>query len=477
MRPRYAGEAQEYLVKMIAEVLRGSVGLRKGEVDERVRELEAYGHYRFVRGFYEIMLDRCEFVQAYQGSPRRLRELAFEAMSRRGEYTRKAARMALEDVAEQVGVSVDEILNAMWADLPENMILKSFNEPDVKDVIYEYNFRLLGSELRGAGEIKVWVLDRWQELLWAVKRLELMYQLEEGHGGSSLVVYGPAYMLHGSKAYGDRISLLLEAIVRAKRWSIRARVGRGELVADSDDPVRSGKGELTFDSEVERRFYRDFASIGTGWRIIREPGPLRAGNSVFLPDFAFEKNGIRVYMEIVGFWTQDYLERKIRKLVEANLKNMIVAVDAKNAKKMPQLPGHIIAYSEVPDAFKVKEVLSEIEKPIREQELERAMSVKVEGEFISLKRLAEMAGVSQEVMKEAIMKRVPEGYLFDGDNLISHRAAESLREQVLSLGTDDANSAIEMLRGKGIEASVTTLTTIGVKVKWHGLEARIDLSS
>jgi hypothetical protein len=36
----------------------------------------------------------------------------------------------------------------------------------------------------------------------------------------------------------------------------------------------------------------------------------------FIPDFAFEKYGIRVYLEIVGFWTNDYLVRKIQKIAD-----------------------------------------------------------------------------------------------------------------------------------------------------------------
>jgi uncharacterized protein len=36
----------------------------------------------------------------------------------------------------------------------------------------------------------------------------------------------------------------------------------------------------------------------------------------FIPDFAFEKYGIRVYLEIVGFWTNDYLVRKIQKITD-----------------------------------------------------------------------------------------------------------------------------------------------------------------
>jgi len=33
-----------------------------------------------------------------------------------------------------------------------------------------------------------------------------------------------------------------------------------------------------------------------------------------IPDFSFEKEGMKAYLEVVGFWTENYLTRKIQKL-------------------------------------------------------------------------------------------------------------------------------------------------------------------
>ena len=42
--------------------------------------------------------------------------------------------------------------------------------------------------------------------------------------------------------------------------------------------------------------------------------PLVAGGKAMIPDFLFERFGRKVYFEIVGFWTREYLERKAEKL-------------------------------------------------------------------------------------------------------------------------------------------------------------------
>nr|MDQ3975464.1 DUF790 family protein [Thermoproteota archaeon] len=73
----------------------------------------------------------------------------------------------------------------------------------------------------------------------------------------------------------------------------------------------------TFDSSVEQKFAVKFEQICSDWRLVREPDPLIVSDGRgFIPDFAFEKYGIRVYLEIVGFWTNEYLLRKIQKIAD-----------------------------------------------------------------------------------------------------------------------------------------------------------------
>ena len=52
-----------------------------------------------------------------------------------------------------------------------------------------------------------------------------------------------------------------------------------------------------------------------------------AGTHVLIPDFRFEKDGMKVYLEVVGFWTPSYLDRKIGKLNLVAGVDMIIAAD------------------------------------------------------------------------------------------------------------------------------------------------------
>ncbi|MGC8558662.1 MAG: DUF790 family protein [Nitrososphaeria archaeon] len=474
IRPEYAGADHAYLVNMISEVIKGSIGKRRGEIDSRVKEIEAYGDYRMVRGFYEILLNYCTFEPEIELNPGPMRDFAFARMSEIGIYSPKVAENVISEGASKFGISRERFKSAMWSDLPENAVLREFREPT--DIIMEYNFRLVSSMLTRSLYVRFWLSDKWKDALWAVKRLGLMYQLEN----QSILVDGPASLIHNARAYSLGISRLFYFISRAKSWWIEAGIMKGKSIrvlrASSDDPIMSGSGEVSFDSEVERKFYQDFISLKSGWKIMREPEPLRAGNYTIIPDFLFEKDGIRVYMEIVGFWTQEYLERKFRKLSELKVENLIVAIDSANYRgKIPEIAGRVMIYRKTPDAFRVRRLLSEIEQPMKDELLKRATNVKVDGDCRTLREIALGNDLPEDVLKEAFINHKPRGYIFDGSNLISEIMAKKLRDEIISLGEADANTVIEFLNKRGMDANISTLVALGFEIEWIGLEARIKV--
>lgn len=69
----------------------------------------------------------------------------------------------------------------------------------------------------------------------------------------------------------------------------------------------------TYDSTIEHIF--SSLSLGS-WKIKREPTILKAGKYAFVPDFSLQRESMKVYLEIVGFWTPEYLVKKIKKLKE-----------------------------------------------------------------------------------------------------------------------------------------------------------------
>lgn len=94
-----------------------------------------------------------------------------------------------------------------------------------------------------------------------------------------------------------------------------------------------------FDSSIEQSFSEAYEAMASqqgvdGWRLEREPEPLLLDSGIFIPDFAFTRGSHRIYVEILGFWTPSYRERKIQKLQQLQGRTdllLAIPLEAKDA--------------------------------------------------------------------------------------------------------------------------------------------------
>jgi predicted nuclease of restriction endonuclease-like RecB superfamily len=113
---------------------------------------------------------------------------------------------------------------------------------------------------------------------------------------------------------------------------------------------RAAGPEPAFDSAVEARLARAFTALerqgrAAGWRLVREPAPLVAGGRVLIPDFALERGGRRVFVEVAGFWTPGYLARK-RAALERLAPDvpLVLAVPRESVAALAGLPFPLVPY-------------------------------------------------------------------------------------------------------------------------------------
>jgi len=82
-----------------------------------------------------------------------------------------------------------------------------------------------------------------------------------------------------------------------------------------------------FDSDVERTLAQKWERSNTEWELVREDDVFDLGAEVMIPDFAIEHpDGRRAILEIVGFWTPEYLESKLTKIRQVEADNFVLAV-------------------------------------------------------------------------------------------------------------------------------------------------------
>ncbi len=209
-----------------------------------------------------------------------------------------------------------------------------------------------------------------KRLCYLARKLGVYYDLayEETLPGINatllhLTLYGPQDMTGSPQQYGLRLARLCRVLLNygvtpstqsaSKRQSAAAlsralRVAEATVhmfqqsyrfLMDADllallpapeqenthESARVAESTVVYDSGIEQSFAEAFASLergqGTdGWQLEREPEPLLFSASgtgtsgIFIPDFALTRETRRIYVEILGFWTPAYRERKMQKL-------------------------------------------------------------------------------------------------------------------------------------------------------------------
>ncbi|MFQ5920732.1 MAG: DUF790 family protein, partial [Nitrososphaerales archaeon] len=449
---------------------------KKGILLERVSRYEDRDEYdyKLVRGFYTLLERRSVFRKSAKIDPVYVRRLVFEESSRRGlALTDLERSKIIEKVASKVGISAGEVEEVMWSDLEENLQLHEFDSIGAEDLLGWYNLSLLQTMLFNGTKLEFSVHGgiNWKRILRNVKWLGLMYSLQRvSEGGSKgseplLVcsIDGPLSLFKLTDKYGTSIAKLLPSITASEQWSLRAWIVRkttsGRKVFEFEltdkeapslfDPyMRKKEGDTTataniYDSSVEESFAKKFEQLDTGWKLVREPDPLIAQGKALIPDFMFEKYNRRVYLEIVGFWTKEYLQNKMRKLSasastarggsedggEAAM-DMLVAVNEELAcSKLSSLPKDrvkVIPYRHQVPVKPILEHLRTIEKEIMDASLSELprIDIKSAEEVIPIEQIAREYGIPEEYALKILSKN--EQYLIAGRFLVSKIKAHKL---------------------------------------------------
>jgi hypothetical protein len=147
--------------------------------------------------------------------------------------------------------------------------------------------------------------------------------------------------------------------------AIRRRTRRLRLELSSRDGLKSTlPPPEEFDSSVERRFAMSWGEAPRdGWTLIREGEVLVHLQTTFVPDFVFRHDsGRRVLLEIVGFWTPEYLRGKRERLHTFADAEILLAVAARNAVGLGDLAADAIVYR---TALRVEDVLQRLQQRVR----------------------------------------------------------------------------------------------------------------
>jgi predicted nuclease of restriction endonuclease-like RecB superfamily len=479
-RPQFTGRDHRPLAARVLGTFESHVGERRGDLDDALADLEAdaaarNGDFKLVRGLAALVERECEFETRAAVPPRRVRRAAFEAAEAVGVASEAERETAVERAADALGIDAAAVAETLYADRDVNRVLVDADvrwDPD--SLLEQYDLSLAQTALFDATEVRVRSNDP-KRLVSAVKRLRLMYEVERTPERRELVVTGPDALFSRTRRYGTAFARLLRTAAESAEWSLEAtiddrgrertmRLSDGDVTVPDVEPV----AEPDFDSGVEADFAGRFRGLDLDWALVREPEPLETGASVMIPDFAFDYDhaDFRLFFEVMGFWTPEYVEKKLGQLADVEDVDLLVAVDESLGvgEDVAARDHRVVTYS---GAVRVKDVVDVLREYEAEFVADAAATLpdafEPDDDVVTLRELADRHGVSEAAVEDGP---------FPGHELVGRTL---VRPSVLARIGDDiddgtALSAAEAtLDEYGVNDASATLSALGYRVEWEGL--------
>jgi uncharacterized protein len=251
--------------------------------------------------------------------------------------------------AQRMGLSAAEIDAQLFSDLPgERRIRLPQTVPDPHSLAIHTNLALAQGLLRLASEVTIDLLGNARAVVRQIHLGRLLCNVHRVEPEKvRLDISGAFSIFHHTTMYGRALASILPMLVWCERFNLTARcMLRGRALRThlcSGDPIAVAEPPRLFDSRLEERFAGDFNKAALDWDLIREPEPIVAGDSLIFPDFALihrRNASIRFLLEIVGFWTPDYLREKLARLRNQTPDPLILCIDRRLNCSSDELPTH-----------------------------------------------------------------------------------------------------------------------------------------
>lgn len=351
IEPAWIESDEKFLVlaQQLIQLYQDHLGKRRKELESAVEQLTAGDtDYKIIWGLAKLLEDEGSFVTQAAREPWRIREELFALANQCYPIVQRPSLMhstQAQEVyaagAQQLRLPAEAVKAGMYADLEGNQVLVQFatnrrhRVTDPAWLLQRYNLALAQALLYDASELTLRIYDHYQTVFGYIKLFRLMHEIRPLSPGYEVKLNGPASLFHLTRRYGVRMADFLPALVLCDCWQMESKIVVDEelykqrrFTLDQTCGLHSHyQKRKRFDSELERTLASKFARSRSPWKLHREEAVIDLGTSVMIPDFSLvHPDGRQALLEIVGFWTPQYLAQKIEKVKRAKLSNLILAV-------------------------------------------------------------------------------------------------------------------------------------------------------
>jgi len=367
--PHYFAPRDEPWLSVLLDEFARFTGRRRAEWVERLREpLPVRAPKAKLRIALSLLEPLCRARPAAAVPPKEARAALFRAAS--ASHAPRGAVLA--SVAASFAVSPVELDRALFADLAaERRVAAAPASFSAARLARDANLAIVVSLVRRASHVRITARGKERALIGHARFVGLICRasrLGSASEGIVLDVSGPFALFRHSELYGRALASLIPRLVNCDEFELSATCSLGRtsrlssLSLRSGDPIGAGE-HLLPERRLERKFERDFRRAAPDWELIREPAAISFGETLIFPDYELvhrHQPERRWRLEIVGFWTAEYLLEKLRRLRAAGIDDIVLCVDQRRECAESTLPAdqRVVPYETSIDAGAVLAVIA-----------------------------------------------------------------------------------------------------------------------
>ncbi len=367
----------DYAARML-QVYRDGIGSTRRDLHRAVQQLLADEEdcpQRRIDALCKLLDDVSTYERDRRGKAAKLRREVFRRAAAKHPLVRQADRLfgaeenkVKAEIAAELGRTWPEIDRELFADVIDFHRLVQFEGyPQTTDLLARYNVAQVQAALYDAQHMTIWAQEDFKTILRYAKLAQLMHDITRLDDGQYRIrLDGPASVMRQTRRYGVKLAQFLPALIACRSWRMQALIRTPRsgwtlaLELSAADGLHSHlPSPAEFDSQVEENLARKWGDQPReGWRLIREGEVLFRGQKTFVPDFVLQHDdGRRVLLEIVGFWTPQYLQAKLQTLEVFRDQRILLGVAAATGLDVPTLPANAFVYKTV---VRIKDLLAQL---------------------------------------------------------------------------------------------------------------------
>ena len=418
--------------RSVLNLFKDSIGLRREDIETRIKELELKSQNpKIVRGLSLIMFRKSNLEAPSFLEPSKIRSMIFTS-ARYPAVSPEERDAILQNVAENLGTTPDEVRNAMYADKESEQILKTLPDMSPEELASRFNMEQVETLMLKSQSIMIVTESSLPIILRKIRSLGLLHEIKSDGNLSTVTVSGPLSVMDHTERYGSRIASLVHFLFSISGWSLEAKVrlGHKDQKADYSYYIDDSSVEYFGHWQREKPYPSGFGppfSIDTG------------GNPIF-PDLSvrIDGNDVAVFITRPIFYEEDKL--LVRRAREAGVDADLFCVVEKGEK----CPSGARCFRDEPDFHAILDFLKQTyDRARRDHSSERGAITKGR-----LENTGRLGSVTHHIITDNVKKHLDDLY-------------------------PNSQAMVDYLDFMGLDPAVI-LEMAGYNVKWRGL--RIEVS-